>query len=84
MSSSDRDESSGSTLADAVVAALAKHENVATDNVLPGDEVTAIEARQVIVTDTPAAEIKVAEAADTKVTEAKVAEALAAHDEAKA
>ncbi len=58
MSSSDRDESSGSTLADAVVAALAKHESAppeADAAVLPGDEVTAIEPRQVIVADTPVA-----------------------------
>ena len=57
MSSSERDESSGSTLADAVVAALAKqHENRSegdSASLLPGDEVTAIEPRQVIVADTP-------------------------------
>ena len=55
MSSSDREESSGSTLADAVVAALAKHENAPPEGdaaaVMPGDEVTAIEPRQVIVAD---------------------------------
>ena len=62
MSSSDRDESSGSTLADAVVAALAKHEiadaaaaEAAAEAAIPGDEVTAIGARQIIVTGGPAA-----------------------------
>lgn len=56
MSSSDRDESSGSTLADAVVAALAKQETAASmpeGEALPGDEVTEIAAQKVVVASAP-------------------------------
>lgn len=74
MSSSDRDESSGSTLADAVVAALAKqHENAPSEGdsaTLPGDDVTAIEPRQVIVaadTVSPSETVSVAAAETVKV-----------------
>lgn len=74
MSSSDRDESSGSTLADAVVAALAKQRENPSEgdaaSVLPGDEVTAIEPRQVIVADagvSPTETVAVAAAETVKV-----------------
>jgi protein phosphatase len=89
MSSSDRDESSGSTLADAVVAALAKQETAAAadEAILPGNEVTEIAARQVIVAVSApetAEPVKAAEAPTEKDTEKDVEAARTLQAEASA